>query len=242
MKLSAVVFPSGRGKWALASALVLVPACAKRQPRGTQPHAMSVEEHNEAANLEQTRASAHGGRYRPGADPLAGCTGDPEVSGLCWSSRSGTNGRHRPERRRHAHAAQLHRQAAETLEAQAATACRSVAAADRERSPLLHPKDLVSVEIDDSGAEGPVVVVVYKPVVGMTPASLGRVVDCHLAHSAVLGHPIDDLPECPLVPRGVWAEVGEDDQGRLTLSIGADTPSSALEIRSRAERLRRALR
>ncbi|MGH1347663.1 MAG: hypothetical protein ACRBN8_39275 [Nannocystales bacterium] len=232
---------SGRERWALAAAFMLMAGCANRRPPGTQPDAMSVQEHNKAASLEQARASAHGGRYHPGADPLAGCTGDAEVSGLCWSSRSGTNGRHRTERRQHAHAAQLHRQAADTLEAQAATACRSVAASDRERSPVLHPRDLVSVDIHDGGVEGAVVTIVYRPVVGMTPESLGRVVDCHLAHSAVLGHPIDDLPDCPLVPRGVWAEVGEDEQGRVSLAIGADRPSSAIEVRSRAERLRVAL-
>lgn len=227
--------------WGLAVSVALASAgCAAGGP-GTKPHAMSVEEHETAAQIEQSRSEKHAGHDRPGTDPLGVCAGTAQVRGPCWSSSADMGSRHREERRRHARIAELHRQAAMVLREEEEEACRSISSSDRQRSPVLHGADLDKVEVYDE-APGVLVVVTYRAVVGLTPRKLQAIVDCHLAHSAALGHPILEMPDCPLVPRGIEAEVGQDGRGEVTLTIEAQTAASTEELWRRGQRLRREVR
>ena len=227
--------------WGLAVSVALASAgCAAGGP-GTKPHAMSVEEHEAAARIEQSRSDKHAGHDRPGTDPLGVCAGTAQVRGPCWSSVADVGARHRQQRRRHARVAELHRQAAMVLQEEEKAACRSISPADRERSPVLHGPDLDDVEVYDE-APGVRVVITYRRVVGLTPRVLQAIVDCHLAHSAALGHAILEMPDCPLVPRGVVAQVGQDERGRVTLTIEAESAASSEELWRRGQQLRREVR
>lgn len=47
----------------------------------------------------------------------------------------------------------------------------------------------------------------FRPVPGLTKELFQRIVNCHLARNAVLGHDAPELAYCPLAPKGVTAEV-----------------------------------
>jgi hypothetical protein len=49
-------------------------------------------------------------------------------------------------------------------------------------------------------------IVMFRARPSMTAEWLQRVVDCHPARNAALGHVVLDLPDCPLVPKGVADE------------------------------------
>ena len=226
--------------WGLAVSICLASAGCVNGGPGTKPHAMSIDEHESAAQIEQARADKHAGHHGSGTDLLGVCADSAQARGPCWSSPADIGARHRREHRRHARIAELHRQAAMMLQEEKEEACRSISSSDRERSPVLHGSDLDKVEVYDQ-APGVRVVVTYRAVVGLTARRLQGIVDCHLAHSAALGHPILEMPDCPLVPPGVAAEVGQDDSGRVVLTIEAQTVASAEELRLRGQRLGREL-
>jgi hypothetical protein len=71
----------------------------------------------------------------------------------------------------------------------------------------------------------------------MTTEWLQRVVDCHLARNASLGHVVLDMPDCPLVPKGVQARV-KSTESLLAVEIRSDDNEISREILLRAMRLR----
>ena len=107
-------------------------------------------------------------------------------------------------------------------------------------SPFEHVEDLVSVEPLDQvakhvgGVDG--VQVVLRGVPGLTEERLRRVIECHLARNASLGHDVSEMGDCPLVPRGVEARV-RTVPGGFAVEMRAADARTANELLERARRL-----
>jgi hypothetical protein len=71
----------------------------------------------------------------------------------------------------------------------------------------------------------------------MTAPWLQRLIDCHLARNAALGHEVPEMPYCPLVPKGVTATVRPTPTG-FAVEIRSSDRDTAKEIVRRAEGLR----
>jgi hypothetical protein len=121
---------------------------------------------------------------------------------------------------------------------------------DRDTSPFQHSGDVAHVEPiveselgGDAGRTGESVstyvtgaIVTFRPVPGLTAPRLQRMLDCHLARNAALGHVVPEMPDCPLVPRGARARVRVAG-ATLAVEIRGGDLASAREIVTRAERL-----
>ena len=234
----------------------VVSACARTTP-GAHPNDMSTAAHERQAGEHAAAGEQHGGKY----DPKAGrqrtwCTppggaGRPGVNataveGICWSSVDNPTEAHLYEAQSHKRHAADHRAASAALRDAEARACTGIADADRDMSPFEHRSDIVSVaplvlSEADSRAKTPAerllgATVKFRAVPGLSAEWLQRVVDCHLARNAALGHMVPELPDCPLVPAGVLARVSGAGDG-FEVAIRADHPTRAREILARAERL-----
>lgn len=64
---------------------------------------------------------------------------------------------------------------------------------------------------------------------------LQHIVDCHTARNAAMGHDLSQMPDCPLVPRGVEAQVRSVGDG-FAVDVRSDD-AAVEEIWKRAERL-----
>ena len=78
--------------------------------------------------------------------------------------------------------------------------------------------------------------VAFRPVPGLSQERLQRILDCHLARNAVLGHDVPEMDYCPLVPKDVTAQVlsGGD---RYLVDVQSTNPASAQEIWTRAQKI-----
>jgi hypothetical protein len=138
-----------------------------------------------------------------------------------------------------------HRAASSTLRDAEARACVGINPSDRDISPLEHVEDISSVEplkerigMGKSSSEQMAgVVVTLRAVPGMTAEWLQRVADCHLARNASLGHVVPELPNCPLVPKGIEARVTSTGNG-FAVTIRSNEDEAAKEVLARAQRLR----
>jgi hypothetical protein len=70
----------------------------------------------------------------------------------------------------------------------------------------------------------------------MTAPWLQRIVDCHLARNAALGHADTSMPDCPLLPRGVSARVSATDTG-FAVAVQSEDSATAADILRRARAL-----
>lgn len=139
-----------------------------------------------------------------------------------------------------------HRVASEALRNAEARACARLSPDDRDMSPFAHTEDIVKVQrltVGDlagdtaSSIERTVgATVTFRAVRGMTAEWLQALVDCHLARNAALGHVVPSMPDCPLVPRGVTAQVESTGSG-FAVELRADDRATASEVLARAERL-----
>jgi hypothetical protein len=77
-------------------------------------------------------------------------------------------------------------------------------------------------------------VINFRPVPGLTRERLQRIIDCHLARNASLGHPAE-IP-CPLALKGVKAVV-KDTRAGLAVEITSRDAAVAGEIWSRSQKL-----
>lgn len=220
--------------------ITILAACGGTRPPGAHPHDMSAREHDREATSHEATAAEHEARYEPGiADPC-----DPRLA-TCWTAmRTGTE-QHRDEAEHHARVAAAHRRASAALREAEASACAGVSSTDRDTSPFLRIDDISRVEpltvqvatgagmrTDTLGA-----VVSFRAVPGMTAPRLQRIIDCHLARNAALGHAVPELPDCPLVPHGARAIVRPTGE-TFAVEIRGDDIASAQEILARAKRLR----
>jgi hypothetical protein len=224
----------------MASVCFALAGCAADQ--GTRPHDMSAAQHDAMARTEDKSAAEHAAQFDPNATRVStkcGGHGQP-----CWSSTVNPTAEQVVEAERHRKLAAEHRAASQVLRDAEARACVGLADADRDMSPFMHREDIASVRelVVNSGAGksrfsrqmGAVVVV--RAVPGLTEQWLQRVVDCHLARNAALGHNLPEMPDCPLVPNGAAATVTPTDAG-FAVAIRSDDATVAHEILRRAQSL-----
>jgi hypothetical protein len=213
---------------------------------GTEPHAMSANEHEVSASQEQKSAETHGMQY----DPAASATQKPCVvgkAGACWKSTTNPTAEHEREAAHHRELAAQHRAGSEALRAAEASACSGIPEEDRDQSPFDHPEDIRSVSPlredirtgKSSSARTAGAEVTFAAVPGMTAEWLQRVVDCHLARNAAIGHETaaTDMPHCALTLRGAQARVRSVGDG-FAVAIRSDDTATSEEILRRAESLR----
>jgi hypothetical protein len=235
---------------------LLVVACATATP-GAQPGDMSAAAHEQQAGEHARTGQQHAGEYRRDAgverlrcSPSGGRPG-PNGSAvlaesICWTSVENPTAAHLDEAEKHRRHAADHRAASVALRQAEARACVGISEADRDMSPFEHREDIVAVAPlvvpeADARAMTPAerllgAAVTFRAVRGLTAECLQRVVDCHLARNAAFGRVVPEMPDCPLVPRGVQARVTSAASG-LVVEIRASHPAGAREVLARAQRL-----
>ncbi len=224
--------------------LSFVSACAAP---GTRPHDMSVARHEEAAGAEDAAADTHAAEYDASASaPLrCGVSGASVALGSpCWTSDINPTESHRAEAARHRDAAAAHRAAAEALRAAEATECAGLSEADRDQSPFSHREDIASVEeLTEEVLVGRTRTrrtvgarVVLRAVPGLTAEWLQRVLECHLARNASLGHDVPEMSYCPLVPNGARVDVHSAGDG-FAVDVRAESEEAIAEVVRRARGL-----
>lgn len=230
----------------LAMAFPLLAGCGGATP-GAQPHDMSVAGHEAAASEHERVAETHAAQYDAGASQevtrCKGLTVDSPAD-VCWSSLRNPTREHLDEADKHRKMAADHRAASQALRDAEAKSCVGISDADRNMSPFEHREDIASVEPLNVGVtsgknqytrmQG--AIITFRAVPGMTAQWLQRVVDCHLARNAALGHNVPEMPSCPLVPKGVTAKVTATDTG-FAVAVQSDDSATAQEVLRRAQLL-----
>lgn len=77
----------------------------------------------------------------------------------------------------------------------------------------------------------------FKATEGMTAEWLQRVVDCHVARAAAMGHTMPEMDSCPLVRNGAKAKVASASGG-FAVSVTSEDSTTVKEIVRRAEALK----
>jgi hypothetical protein len=136
-----------------------------------------------------------------------------------------------------------HRAASQALRDAEAQACVGLPDMDRDMSPFEHCADIASVAPLVAAGSGKAstsrmvgVTIVFRALPGMTAPWLQRVVDCHLARNAALGHEVPEMPYCPLVPKDVSAQVSETNAG-FAVAVRSNDTGSARKILRRSQAL-----
>jgi hypothetical protein len=216
-------------------------------PAGTQPHAMSASEHEAAAQQEEQQGQAHGEQFDPAATASEERCGPARARGsVCWTAATNPTAGHAEDAGQHRDVAAKHRAASEALRSAEASVCSGISEEDRDVSPFMHGSDIRSVSpLQEEVKTGKVTSnrvagaeVVFQAVPGMTAEWLQRVVDCHLARNAAIGHEaaVAEMPYCPLTLRGAQARVRSVGDG-FAVAIRADDAEVSKEILKRAESL-----
>ncbi len=217
--------------------------CARQTP-GAKPHEMSAAQHEAMARREQAHAEVHAGRFDAGArEETTYCPERPGKT-ACWTGMTNPTKEHLEQAEEHRKRAADHRAASQALRDAEARACVGIPDADRDESPFDRRDDITSVDelySPPSGAKTSTrrldgATVVFRAVPGMTAQWLQRVIDCHLARNAALGHEVPEMPYCPLVLKGVTASVSPTQAG-FAVAIKADSPEVAREVVRRARAL-----
>lgn len=209
---------------------------------GTKPHDMSQAQHEAMAKQEDQAAVEHAEQHDPTASAeLTNCSG----KGGCWTSVSNPTAQHANDAKRHQELAHKHRAAAAALTDVEARACAGLSEEDRDMSPFYHREDIAAVTpLFEEFKAGKGVTkkevgatIVFRAVPGVTAEWLQRVVDCHIARAAAVGHDMPEMSYCPLVPKNVKANVASTGDG-FAVNVSADDASTIAEIRKRAEALK----
>ena len=185
-------------------------------------------------------AQLHTAEYNPNAPVGERCrAGDG-----CWTSSTSPSAEHLDDAKKHQRMAADHRAASQALRDAEGRACVGMSETDRDTSPFDHRQDIASVEPLTVGTtssksqsgrtEG--AIVTFRAVPGMTSQWLQRVVNCHLARNAALGHDASEKAYCPLALKGVSARVSGTDTG-FAVAIRSDDTQTAQEILKRARAL-----
>ena len=210
---------------------------------------MSAAHHEAMAAREGDAAGAHGKRHDPGAtEERERCRsarhGSEVVDRICWTSASNPTAQHKEDAERHRKMAADHRAAAQALRTAESSACVGIPDEDRDMSPFAHREDIASVEPLNVSVGGPKAasvraegaVITFRAVPGMTAQWLQRVLDCHLARNAALGHDAPEMAYCPLVPKSVTARVTQTQTG-FSVAVRSEDPDAAREILRRSHAL-----
>ena len=227
--------------------------CASQTP-GSNPRDMSAARHDAMARRETGEAEAHSAQYKRGSEPKARSS-CPDLLGstVCWSSDLDPTAEHLEHAQEAARRAAAHRLASHALRDAEARACEGVSDRDRDESPFDHREDVAAVsrlnEPDPGVPAGPGyeslsdrrarldgVTVTFRARPGMTAQWLQRVVDCHVARNAALGHDVPEMAYCPLVPKGVTATVSSAATG-FVVTLRASDAGTAQEVLRRAQAL-----
>lgn len=208
---------------------------------GTQPHDMSAAQHEAMAKNEESAAAGHTQQHDPSAtNATEVCSG----KGGCWTSTSNPTAQHGDDAKHHRELAAKHRAAAAALWDAEKRACAGISDDDRDTSPFYHREDIQSVSVltetvnsGKSSTQKEVgATVVFRAVPGMTGEWLQRVVDCHLARAAAVGHDMPEMSYCPLMLKGVKAKVTSAGNG-FAVNLSADDAATVAEIKKRARDL-----
>lgn len=223
--------------------------CAAATP-GAEPHDMSAAQHESQAQEHAQVGAEHAAQYDPKAqEPAEHCAAsgprrrESQVD-ACWSSTRNPTAAHLRMAQEHRRHAADHRNASAALREAEMRACGGIGANDRAMSPFSHVEDIESVEpltgpsgnIKSPATETMGAIVTFRAVEGMTAEWLQRIVDCHLARNSSLGHVLPEMPDCPLVPKGVEARVSSTGSG-FAVRIRASDAATAREVLARAQRL-----
>jgi hypothetical protein len=226
----------------VSSALAL--ACGASA--GTQPHAMSSAEHEAASHQEAQSATAHQAQFDPAAGTTKKC-GLKGARGFCWKSEENPTAEHERDAAHHRELAAQHRAAGQSLNASETQSCSGLAEDDKDLSPFMYGEDIRAVtplreevpvgktkNTRTAGAE-----ITFFAIPGLTAEWLQRVVDCHLARNAAIGHETAsaEMTYCPLTLRGVTAKVRSTGDG-FAVAVRSDDDATAQEILRRAESLK----
>lgn len=205
---------------------------------GTQPHDMSQAQHEAMAKQEEQAGAAHAEQHDPDAKQAQTTCGG---KGGCWTSVSNPTGQHGADADKHRELAKKHRVASTALASAEASACAGISDDDRDISPFYHREDIQSVSTysesvkSGKGTVAKVVgaTVVFRALPGMTAEWLQRVVDCHLARAASVGHEMPEMDYCPLELKGVKAKVTSAGNG-FAVNISSDDDNTVEQIKKRA--------
>ncbi len=222
--------------------VLFVLACTSSTP-GARPHDMSAARHEQSARDDDHAAAVHVGQY----DPLrtatrTECRPNPPRPSICWTAVENPTDAHLRAAEQHRRRAADHRAASAALRDAEARACVGIADGDRDISPFDRVEDIARVErltevvspkLAIRRTVGAIVTFRARP--AMTSEWLQRVVDCHIARNAALGHVNPEMPNCPLVPKGVVARVTSTGNG-FAIAIRSDDPAVAREVLDRARR------
>lgn len=223
-----------------ASISALMLGCAADP--GTQPHDMSQAQHEAMATQEDKAAEGHADQHDPSATTeTKQCAG----KGGCWTSVSNPTAQHAEDAKKHHELAQKHRAASAALVSAETSACSGISDEDRDTSPFYHREDIESVaplteEVKSGkGATKKDVgsTIVFRAVPGLTAEWLQRVVDCHIARAAAVGHQMPEMSYCPLELKGVKAKVTSTGSG-FAVNVSSDDPVTVAEITKRAQALK----
>lgn len=136
-----------------------------------------------------------------------------------------------------------HYAAARDLEMSELDACAGLSESEREMSPFAHRADIEGVDplyegfsLRQGGAKEVGAAVLLRPTAGLNAQTLQRIVDCHIAHHAVLGPDLPRESHCPLMLQGVVATVSST-AGALAIAMRADKEDTAHEVGRRAAAL-----
>lgn len=186
---------------------------------GPQPHDTGVAGHEQAAHEHEAAA----------ADLEAPCAHQTVPLQPCWKSHDVA------VIRTHREAAAKHRAASAALVAAEVQACAGISDDDRAISPFEHPADIIQVEPlilrGDTGKLGPGgqmlgATVTFRAVPGLTAEWLQRLVNCHLARNAALGHVVPEMPDC--VSLGPGRSRSADQ--RATTASDRNTKESSMNV------------
>ena len=217
---------------------------------GTQPHDMSAAQHQAMARGEEQSAAGHAAQFDPAAKvERSGCGLASRAGEACWSSVSNPTAAHLAEVDRHRKLAAEHRAASQALRDAEAVACLGLSESNRDMSPFAHREDIAGVEVVVTGGASSAsassprsipqtrgAIVVFRATPGMTAQWLQRVVDCHLARNAALGHDAREMPYCPLMPKDVAAHVTPRESG-FAVEVTSSEATTVQEIVRRAQAL-----
>lgn len=208
---------------------------------GTRPRDMSAAQHEATAAREEQAVAAHAALYDRAARVERGeCTESIYATGPCWTTLENPTADHQAQARARAELAARHRAASQTLREAESRACAGLSDHDRDTGPFAHQADIARVSPlyhDELLAPDLVgAAIEFRAVPGMSVQWLQRIVDCHLARAAALGHDLAMIGDCPLAPKDVRAAVSATRKGFL-VEIRSRDSASAREIWQRANRL-----
>ena len=204
-----------------------------------QVHGSGAAQHEQAAAQAERAAAQHETQYQPDV-VRAACSkpGEHPTGVICWASSSNPTQQHLRQAEWHRALAAAHRAASSALRAAEASACAGVAPQDQDLSPFAHREDIVRTEplLTPGGSKSPPrqvgITVLFRAVPGLTSEWLQRLIDCHIARNAVLGHNAPEMAYCPLAVRGVAAHV-RSEHGGYAVALRADEQESINAIRQR---------